>query len=168
MAEEEKKEIEEKEEGAPCEKCEEHKANWKRALADYKNLQNEIARCKSDWAKMSEAQILQEFIPVYDNLKRGLAVSLPLLEGEKPEEQRGWEQLKQGIEYVKKQFGEVLKAHGVEEIKTIGEQFDPRWHEAVGEEEADGAEAGAIVREVDSGYKVGDRVIKPAKVIVAK
>ena len=67
-----------------------------------------------------------------------------------------------------KQFGDVLKAHNVEDIKTVGEKFDPKFHESVGEEGAEGQEAGAIVREVDGGYVMGGSVIKVAKVIIAK
>ena len=142
--------------------AEEYKANWQRALADYRNLQKETAAMRSQWAQMSEENILQNFIPVYENFKKAFGAPLSA-NGEKQ-----WENWKQGIEYIMKQYGDVLKSYNVQEIKTVGEKFDPRLHEAVSEEEVGGQEAGVILKEVEGGYKMGDRVIKPARVIISK
>jgi len=155
-----------------CEKykkeSEEYKSGWQRALADYKNLQKEIEQRRGEWAQMSEQQILEEFVPVYDNFKTAFSHCLPLPEGEKAEGQRGWEQWRTGIEYIKKQFADVLKQHGVEEIKTVGEKFDPNLHEAGGSEEVDDVENGMIVKEVVGGYVMRGKVIRAARVIVSK
>jgi len=135
--------------------CEEYKSGWQRALADYKNLQREISERRAEWVQMSEQQILEEFIPVYDHLKMavvGVGDSGPWLEG---------------VKHVLRQFSEILKNHGVEEIKTVGEKFDPTLHEAVGEEDGD-AEAGTILKEISAGYTMGSRTIKAAKIIVKK
>ena len=147
--------------------CEEYKTGWQRALADYKNLQTETEKRRGEWVKMSEAQILEEFIPVYDNFKKAFAVSgsLPLPAGEI---KRGWEQWAQGIEYIKKQFGDILKNHGVEEIKTIGEKFDPNLHESVGAEEVEGKEHGEILKEITGGYMAHGKVLWAARVIISK
>lgn len=142
--------------------AEEYKANWQRALADYRNLQKETIAMRSQWAKMSEENILQNFIPVYENFKKAFNANPPT------DGQKLWENWKQGIEYIMKQFGDVLKIYNVHEIKTIGEKFDPHSHEAVGEEAAEDREPGFILKEVESGYKMGDRVIKPARVIISK
>src|SRR3989344_3282647 len=159
MSDEEKINEEQVQEPVKSE-AEEYKANWQRALADYRNLQKETAAMRSQWAQMSEEQILQNFIPVYENFKKAFSASLSA-DGDKQ-----WENWKQGIEYIMKQFGDVLKSYNVQEIKTVGEQFDPHWHEAVSEE--DGQEAGVILKEVEGGYKRGDKVIKPARVIISK
>ena len=74
----------------------------------------------------------------------------------------------EGVKHVMKQFADIMKAHGVEEIKTVGEKFDPNLHEAVGHEQAGDKAEGEIIREVAGGYKMGERVIRAAKVIVAK
>lgn len=132
-----------------------YKEKWIRAQADYQNLQKEISAKRGEWAAMSEWQIIEEFVPVYDNFKKAFLAS------GRPED--GWAK---GIEYIMKQFGDVLKLHGIEEIETVEKKFDPALHEVLGEEESD-KEAGTIVREVDGGYKKGDRVLKVAKVIVA-
>jgi molecular chaperone GrpE len=148
-----------------CEKlrmeCTEYKTGWQRALADYKNLQAETSKRRGEWAQMSEVQILEEFIPVYEHLKMTVA-SCHSREGGNPD---AWIE---GVKYVLKQFADILKAHGVEEIKTVGEKFDPKYHEAAGGEEVEGKEAGEIVKEISGGYKVGERVIRAARVIIAK
>lgn len=148
-----------------CEKleleCAEYKFGWQRALADYKNLQTEIEKRRGEWAQMSEMQVLEDFLPVYENLK----LAYGLRATDYSPEQHKWVD---GIKHIMKQFGDVLKAHGLEEIKTIGEQLDLKFHEAVGEEVVDGVEAGRIVKEVETGYVMSGRVVKVAKVIVAK
>jgi len=163
-----------------CEHCEKYKKEaeefkfgWKRALADYRNLQKEIEERKSDWLSMSEQQILEEFLPVYDNFKKSGTTNLPSRIDTNHEVvingllQR-WQNWKQGIEYIMKQFGDVLRAHGFEEIKTVGDKFDPKYHEAIGEEEAEGKKPHTIIREMDGGYMMKGRVVKPARVVVAK
>lgn len=140
----------------------EYKAGWQRAVADYKNLQKEVQARQTEWAQMSERQILEEFIPVYDNFKTAFAFHPELKDDHK--HVKHWID---GIGHIMKQFKEILKAHGVEEIKTVGEHFDTRVHESAGEQEGDG-KSGTIVREVSGGYKMGERVIKPARVIICK
>jgi molecular chaperone GrpE len=79
------------------------------------------------------------------------------------------ENWKKGIEYIMKQYWKVLENHNIEEIKTIGENFDPNLHEAVSEEEVeDKSQLGKIIKEIDSGYMMNKKVIKVAKVILAK
>ena len=79
-----------------------------------------------------------------------------------------------GIGHIKKQFGDILKSHNVEAIQTVGEMFDPKLHEAVGDLSASVVAAavpqkpGTIVKEVEGGYTMGGRVIKVAKVIITK
>ncbi|MBT4120688.1 MAG: nucleotide exchange factor GrpE [Candidatus Magasanikbacteria bacterium] len=140
-----------------CEKTDEYKTGWARAQADYQNLVKETEKNRSEWAQYSERQILEEFIPVYDNFKLAFAA-------ERKESDEGWIK---GIEYIMKQFGKVLEDRGVIEIRTVGETFDPELHEAISEEESD-KEEGEILKEVAVGYKMGNKVIRPAKVVVAK
>ncbi|MBI5729008.1 MAG: nucleotide exchange factor GrpE [Candidatus Magasanikbacteria bacterium] len=142
--------------------CAEYKLGWQRAVADYQNLQKETAARRAEWAQMSEQQILEDFIPVYDNFKKAFAHHHDVTSDMR--QLRNWID---GISHIMKQFGEVLKAHNVQEIKALGEKFDPKFHETVGEEKAE-KEAGLILREVDGGYIMGGRVIKVAKVIIAK
>lgn len=145
--------------------CEEFKAGWQRALADYKNLQREIEQRRGEWVKMSEVEILNDFIPIYENFKQAFAQDFT--NGQSPTNSAN-ENWKKGIECIKKQFAEVLKQHGIEEIKTVGEKFDPTFHDASGEETVEGKEAGEIIKEIAGGYKMGEKVIRAARVIVVK
>ena len=141
--------------------CSDYKLGWQRAVADYQNLQKETAARRSEWASLSEQTILEEFIPVYDNFKKAFG-------SKQTTDNRQQESWVQGIEYIKKQFRDILKNYGVEEIKTVGERFDPVRHESVGDEEAEGKEPGTILREADGGYMMKNRIIKVARVIIAK
>ena len=127
-----------------CGKCEEYKAGWQRAQADYQNLKREVESMRGEWARMSEQQILEEFLPVYDNFK----LAFGLQTSDYCSEQQNWVK---GIECIMKQFEKILKDHGVEQIKTVGEIFNPELHEAIGEEASDLPEH-TIVREVEAGY----------------
>lgn len=139
-----------------------YKDKWLRAQADYQNLVKETESRRSEWAEYSERQIIEEFIPVYDNFKKAFESVESIKE---KVESDSW--LK-GFEFIMKQFGDVLKSRGVEEIKTVGEEFNPELHEAAAEEDSDEYDSGIIIKEVEAGYKMGDSVVKVAKVIVAK
>lgn len=145
--------------------CAEYKQGWQRAVADYKNLQKEVESRKSEWAKMSEQYILEEFLPVYSNFKKAFAHHPDLSASESAKQIQNWIN---GIGHIQKQFGDVLKAHNVVEIKTVGEIFDLKLHETAGEEDVEGKKPGEIIREVDGGYTMNGKVIKVAKVIIAK
>jgi molecular chaperone GrpE len=138
----------------------EYKVSWQRALADYANLQKETASRRQEWASMSEIQILEEFIPVYDSFKKAF--------GQPPaSEDKQIKNWVMGVGFIMKLFAEVFKAHKLEEIKTVGETFDPKLHESAGQEKSDKA-PGTILREVDGGYTMAGRVVKVAKVIIAE
>ncbi len=142
------------------EKKEEYKEQWLRAVADYQNLQKEMSSQRAEWARMSEVQVIEEFLPVYDNFKKAFA--------HKPDsEDKPWQNWATGIGFIMQQFASVLKAHDIEEMATVGEQFDPTKHDSVGEEVQAGKSAGTIIREVDGGYMLKGKVLKVAKVIVA-
>ena len=127
----------------------EHK--YKRALADYQNLVKQTAREKWEFAKFANEQLLQEILPVYDNLKLAL---------EHANKTPNNGNIKDGVQHIVKQFKNTLKDAGVEEIKTVGEKFNPETMEAV---EGKGEK---VKKEVKPGYKLNGKVIMPAKVIL--
>lgn len=139
-------------------KCQEYLAGWQRAQADYVNLQKTTEREKSEWVKFANQGILTELLPIYDHLK--LAIK------HVPEEQKkeGWVV---GMENIKNQFGKFLTDNGVEEIKTVGEKFNPEEHEAVMAENAESDDhQGVIKEELRGGYKLNNKVLYPARVVV--
>jgi len=142
-------------------KCQEYKIGWQRAQADYQNFKKETEEKRGELMKWCQVQVLEEVIPVYDNFKKANA--------HKPEsDDKLWKNWAQGIDFIMKQFADILANHKIEEIKTVEEQFNIEQHEAVGEEESDDHEENVIIREVDAGYLIDGKVIKPAKVIIAK
>ncbi len=126
---------------------------YKRALADYQNLLKRSAKEKEDFAKYANEQLLHSLIPVYDNLKTSLQHTDDSLRN------HPWVE---GVRYVVKQFATVLEENGVQEIKTIGEKFDPKLMEAMS------GKGDRVVKELRPGYKLRDKVIVPAKVEVAE
>jgi len=130
-------------------------------------LKKEVENMRSEWVRMSEQQILEDFLPVYDNFSKAMDFTNFETNDTKNNTNSHFDSWKKGIEYIMKQYWKVLQDHGVEKIKTVGEMFDPCLHEAVGEEESELPEH-MIVKEVESGYVMKDKVIKVAKVIVAK
>lgn len=128
-----------------------YEQKYLRALADYQNLQKQQAKERQEFVKFAVEDFLDEIIPIYDHLK----LSLKGLNEE--EKANPWAQ---GVALVLKQFKEVLAANGVEEITTIGQPFD---HESMEALEGQGE---IVKQEVNPGYRLNGKVVRPAKVIV--
>lgn len=140
----------------------EYLAGWKRAQADYANLQREMAEERSQMGAFATARAVSEFLPVYDYYKRALAHA-PSLNGVSP----AVVQWATGISHIRDLFKNTLVQLGVSEMETIGKLFDPATMEAVKEEARDGAQPHTIIEELEGGYMMNDKVIKAAKVVVA-
>lgn len=131
---------------------------YKRALADYQNLLKQTARDKEEFIKFANERLIEEILPVYDNLK----VSLSHIGDD--EKKNGWAE---GIKHIVSQFKNILENIGVEEIKTTNEKFDPNTMEAVSEEETDDEKKdGIVASELSAGYKLKGKVIRAARVAV--
>ncbi|MFA5413046.1 MAG: nucleotide exchange factor GrpE [Patescibacteria group bacterium] len=140
-----------------CKKqAEEYLNGWKRAKADYLNLKKENETASAELAQFVAGGMLLKFLPVYDGLKKACAMETS---GDK------WVE---GILNIKKQFEEVFKKFGVEEIKSVGEKFNPEFHEAVSRQKKEGVESDIIIEEVGGGYKMNGKTIIPAQVIVSE
>lgn len=163
-----------------CKKqAEEYLNGWKRAKADYLNLKKETETASAELAQFVAGGMLMKFLPVYDGLKRACKEMPSTSSGnnslspERAEESRaggrsafGGEGWSAGILNIKKQFEDVFKKFGVEEIKTVGEKFNPEFHEAVSRQKKEGVESDIILEEVGGGYTMNGKVILAAKVIV--
>lgn len=130
-------------------KHEELENQLRRTLADYQNLERRIEEERKLLSKLSAALLIEKILPVLDNLESAQKhLNDP------------------GLEMVVKQFNEILQSEGVSEIESQGQQFDPTLHEAI--EAEPGEENDKIVKVAQKGYKIEDKVIRPAKVIVSK
>ncbi|PIS41194.1 MAG: nucleotide exchange factor GrpE [Candidatus Kerfeldbacteria bacterium CG08_land_8_20_14_0_20_42_7] len=141
------------------ERAEEYLNGWKRAKADYINLKKETDKKLMESAQYANAALIIQMLPVNDHFKLAME-HIPEAEKEKD-----WVK---GIIHIRKEFQDLLRQFGIEEIPTIGKNFDPELHEAVTKEKADGVTTDQIIKEVQPGYKLFNKVLQHAKVVVAE
>ncbi len=130
-----------------------------RSQADFENFRKRAAREKEDAVKYANASFLERLIPILDNFElglnaaRGSAADSPILAG---------------MDMVAKQLNDFLLSSGVEPVNGEGQPFDPNLHEAVAHEESASIPEGVVVRQLRRGYKLRDRLLRPATVVVSK
>lgn len=140
-------------------KAEEYLAGWKRSQADYQNLEKDYAKRMATLAEYAAADVIAKFMPVIDNFEMAL---LHMPEDSKNSE---WAQ---GLFQVQKERDEMLNTLNIKRIKSVGQKFDPHMHEAVGHEPSESVPDGHVIKEVQIGYRMEGRLIRPARVIVSK
>jgi molecular chaperone GrpE len=130
-----------------------------RRQAEFENYRKRTERDKAEFYQRARADVLMEMLPVIDNFERALS-SL---------EKSGSadESFKHGVELIHKQFKDTLTKLGLQPIEAVGRAFDPNLHEAVTMEPTDEHEENTVVEEFERGYKLGDKLLRPAKVKVA-
>ena len=128
---------------------------YKRVLAEFENYKKRSGKERETLYNSILSDIVEVFLPIVDNLENAV----------KAETQD--EEYRKGVELVLKQFKDILKAKGVEEIPAIGETFDPSLHEAVSSIQDPEKNAQEIVQEYRKGYKIGHKVIRHSMVVVA-
>jgi molecular chaperone GrpE len=135
-------------------KAEANLIGWQRAQADFINFKRYVEQEKADSAKFANAVLLNSILPILDDLERALA-SIPVEEANKK-----W---LEGIKLVDRKFRDTLEKQGVSCIKAVGQEFDPHCMEALttclGKKDV-------VIQELEKGYKLFDKVIRPAKVMV--
>ncbi len=130
-----------------------------RSQADFDNFRKRAARDKDDAVKYANASFLERLIPILDNFELGLtaaranAADSPILSG---------------MDMVSRQLNDFLLSTGVEPVAAEGQKFDPNLHEAVAQEASDNIAEGYVVRQLRKGYKLRDRLLRPATVVVSK
>lgn len=141
----------------------EYLENSVRRQKDFENYKNRTERERGETYSNQLSNLATQMLPVLDNLNRALD-SAADIEGEKLKE---FQQFFDGIALVNQQLNEVFMEMGVEPIKAISENFDPIYHEAVATEETEEVPSHTITEELLRGYKIGEKVIRPAMVKVA-
>ena len=150
-----------KELNAQAAKAKEHWEQLLRTAAEFENFKKRVARERQEAGKYAHESLLQKLIPVLDNLDMALAAANQAQDG-------SVESLRTGISLIHQQLGKVLSDAGLEEINAAGKRFDPNWHEAVSQQEASGTPEGQVVQQLRKGYKLRDRLLRPAGVVVSK
>jgi molecular chaperone GrpE len=144
-------------------KAAEYLEGWQRARAEFANYKRRVEKDQSETYQNATARVIGRFLDVNDDFDRAIK--------EKPADPTDAEALARwaaGMELIQRKLHNILEAEGVERMQAEGQHFDPKLHEAVTQEDSDEHEPGQIVGVVRQGYKVGDRVIRPAMVRVAK
>jgi len=135
-----------------CQKLkEEYLAGWQRARADLLNYKKEELERIGELIKYADLGIISKILPILDNFE----IAIKNLSDK-------------GFLQIKNQIQNFLKSQGVEEIKCLGEKFDPNFQEVVEEIEMKDKEPGTVIEEIQKGYKINGRLLRPAKVKITK
>jgi molecular chaperone GrpE len=129
-------------------------AGWQRAQADFANYKKRSEREKADLGKYANSELTLKLLPALDDLERALAAIPPR------QTKLSWVE---GVRLIERKLKAILEGEGLSQIKALGEPFDPHFHEAV--MQGKGKE-GMVVEEIQKGYRLHDRVIRPSKVVV--
>lgn len=128
-----------------------------RAVAELDNYRKRTVRMRAETRDEILRDILLQVAPILDNLRRALR-----------QETQEAELLKQGVELICGQFNDVLQGYGLAEIEALGQSFDPEVHEALAEVPDDEHAPGTVIEEMEKGYKLNDKVVRYARVVVSK
>jgi molecular chaperone GrpE len=128
-------------------------------MADMDNLRKRSQREKEDLAKFGNETLLREMLPVIDNLERAVAHAV---------EDKTTDGLLEGVRLTLDQFSKVLEKFQVVPIEALGQVFDPAHHQAMGQLETEDYPANTVVQELQKGYLLNERLLRPAMVMIAK
>ena len=134
-------------------------AKLQRVSADYANFQKRAPKQISDTIAYEKENIIKTFLPVLDNFEHTL---------QNEQSAENTEAFVKGVRIIYDQMLDILKSHGIEQIKSLGEKFDPSLHEAMLQKAEPEQEENIVLEEFQKGYKLNGRVIRPSKVIVNK
>ena len=130
-----------------------------RAQADWDNSRKRIMREKEEAVRYASEALLEKLLPVLDNFEMGMQAAQTATDAKS---------ISQGFEMVLAQLQQVLRDAGVEAVDAVGHPFDPHRHEALGHHESDDHPEGHVITQMRKGYKLKDRLLRPASVFVAK
>ncbi|MEE8638634.1 MAG: nucleotide exchange factor GrpE [Candidatus Margulisiibacteriota bacterium] len=140
------------------EQLDEQKNKLLRALADFDNYKKRMVIEREQFVQFANETLISELLPIIDGFARAMDAA---------EKVKAGEEMIKGLALIKKQFEDVLKKHGVEEIEALEKPYDANVHEAILQKEHEGPE-GVIIEEMQKGYALHGRVIRPSMVIVSK
>ena len=127
-----------------------------RLIAEYDNFRKRSQRDKDETRLFANQNLIEKQIPILDNFEMALAAA-----------QEADPAIRDGVQMIYDQFLSVLKEAGVEPIDAVGVSFDPNFHEAISQQETSEAEEGTVLQQVQRGYQLNDRLVRPARVVVA-
>jgi molecular chaperone GrpE len=143
---------------AAQQECETLRDRLLRTAAEFDNFRKRVDRERRELTEFAASDMLSEILPIVDNFERALQAAAP------PEA----ESFRAGIEMIHRQMLDLLRKRGVKPIEALGADFDPNFHQAVIHEASDEHRDGEVIAELQRGYMLGDRLLRPAMVKVAK
>jgi len=140
-------------------RADEYLDNWRRSAAEFQNFKRRMEKDKADYAQYANERLLKRLLDVLDSFDYGFR--------DMPDDVKNapWVE---GMRAVQRQLEKILENENVTPIEAKGQEFDPNYHEAMLYEPAPGAEEGEVLDELQRGYMLNDRVLRPARVKVAK
>ena len=129
-----------------------------RKTAEFENYRKRIDRERQQVTESAAADLIEELLPLVDDMERALKADLG----------SGADAYRRGVELIHTKLMELLRKRGVRPIEVVGADFDPHYHMAVAHEPAEGRRDGEVIEEFQRGYMLGDRLLRPAMVKVAK
>ena len=139
--------------------AEDYKDRWMRSQAEFANARKRMERQRIETYANAKADVVLKFLPALDDFERAITNTPENISAD------SWYE---GIQLVERKFKTLLEALNITPIEAIGELFDPNFHEAISQEPTEEYESGIVCRELQKGYQLGDRVIRPSLVIVAE
>lgn len=153
----------ETEENSREKELEEELAKWKdaytRKVAEFENIRKRMQKEKDDFKKYASEKLIVKVLEAVDNLERGIQSS---------QQSKDFDSLVKGVEMTLNQMHRILNEEGVKPLETLGKEFDPYEHHAMMQEETEEFDNNVVMQELQKGYKMKDKVIRPALVKVAK
>lgn len=140
-------------------KADENLAGWQRALADYSNYKRRVERDQETSYQITVGNVVKRYLPIVDDLERALA-NRP----QSSEEGIAWAN---GIELIYRKLLTALEADGLIALPTEDVMFDPNLHEAIGQDESPDHPSGTVIETYQKGYRIGERILRPAVVRIA-
>jgi molecular chaperone GrpE len=134
----------------------------KRTKADFENYRKRMSADVVAASGRGKAEVLRDVLPVLDDLERAIQAAGLDPEGDSPDG------LAHGVLLVFRSLRDALVRNGIEAVEPTGERFDPQLHEALSTQAADGVESGVVVETMQKGYRLGEQLIRPARVVVAE
>ena len=128
-----------------------------RQAAEFDNYRKRIDRDRKDSAQFAAIEFVQDLLPIIDDFERALQIDAP-----------GADSYRQGLEIIHRGLLDMLRKRGVTPIEAVGTTFDPQVHQAVAYEESPDRQDGEVLEQFTRGYRLGDKLVRPAMVKVAK
>ncbi|MFD0682694.1 MULTISPECIES: nucleotide exchange factor GrpE [unclassified Paenibacillus] len=137
---------------------EENYQRYLRAQADFDNFRRRTRLEKEEFAKYASMKVIEQLLPVLDNLERALNAG---------QEGKDYEALHKGVDMISRQLDQTLANEGLQAMESVGQPFNPEFHQAIMQVESEEHEEGIVVEEIQKGYLLKDKVLRPAMVKVS-